>query len=705
MAQQCSKDSNYYSITYNGTNSNFISEGFGTSGNEVVALGQYSAFGGFVSKFTSDGSVIFSNEYNPDYPFTNYLQYPWYNNTKMQGMFLASDSTYYVFGYSFEHGRTVSGGEDPPSHWVGLLWHIDKFGNLINARYFGNWRTDYRLGTAMQMSNGNIVVYLRSFFFPYQSKVICINSKDDFVWVAPLTTTALYHELTEANCVMTQLKNGNIVIADEMQRDLDDTLIYPFTPPIIIRAPLKYFSLVEINGKTGAVIWNRSFQCPMQTGTNIPQDFIPQIKSITELPDGKLSLCADMYLADDSMIFYKHYSFSKRAVNFITNEYGYFLKMVSYRTQNNACSLDDVWTTGNNGEQILLVKDAANQNFSLFQIDAAGQVQWTKSYKNISGGDDSRGTLVPKANQKGFFIFQTKPYVANFHLNITNAIGNIPCTQSSETIIAEDQPWPWFVEKVSFKDLPANIDFRYSPFSIATKPHPLYRQEDCSYQYICCKDVIDSLNPHNISLCETDSYTLPDNTIVKESGTYYINLKTQAGCDSIVYYNIKKVKSPDALTTSPDTCLSNAASIVLRAAGGYDRYEWNGIPTNDSLFTVNRTGDYTVKVSNVCGSKTDTIHVYDQCLFPIYFPTAFTPNGDGLNDLLRFPRANKNRLVRLSIYNRWGQLVFYTETPTTGWDGKVQGQIQPAGVYVYFLEMKSFSGEKINQKGTVVLIR
>ena len=111
------------------------------------------------------------------------------------------------------------------------------------------------------------------------------------------------------------------------------------------------------------------------------------------------------------------------------------------------------------------------------------------------------------------------------------------------------------------------------------------------------------------------------------------------------------------------------------------------------------------KAANRCGSKTDTIIVYDGCEFPIYFPSAFTPNGDLLNDILKVPELNKNKLRRLTIYNRWGELIFSTTNPYDGWNGKVKGVLQPAGVYIYYLEMESLSGQRLNQKGTVVLIR
>jgi gliding motility-associated-like protein len=217
--------------------------------------------------------------------------------------------------------------------------------------------------------------------------------------------------------------------------------------------------------------------------------------------------------------------------------------------------------------------------------------------------------------------------------------------------------------------------------------------------------VIDSLHPHNISICPNQTYTLPDQTVVNKAGTYYLTLKTQKGCDSVVYYNIKMLKSPADLTTSPDTCLNGSPVIRLRALPGYEMYWWNNMPSTNTFSEVHAPGVYTVMVENLCGSKTDTIRVYDGCDLPVYFPNAFTPNGDNLNDILKLPSLNRYKLIRLKIFNRWGQMVFMTTRPNEGWDGKTGGRPQATGTYVYFLELESLSGKRSTSNGTVLLIR
>jgi gliding motility-associated-like protein len=342
----------------------------------------------------------------------------------------------------------------------------------------------------------------------------------------------------------------------------------------------------------------------------------------------------------------------------------------------------------------------------LFQIGPDNQVQWSRSYVNTLGSTNLTGVVLEKQEHKGYFIFQSDPDLVRFHLSVTDATGAMPCQPSPGLpVIAEEFPWSWFVNKVQFNRILLDVDFRISPFRFVTKPHPLEQQTTCQYQYACCTDFIDSLHPVAVSLCENETYTLPDRTLVKETGRYYATLKTQRGCDSILYFNVKVLKSPSLLTTSPDTCLNAASVIQLRALEGYDTYWWNNIPTDRPFTEVHTPGNYTVRVENKCGSKTDTIVVYASCQNPVYFPNAFTPNGDLLNDILKVPDLNKNKLRRLTIFNRWGQLVFSTTKPGSGWDGTMRGAPQPAGVYVYFLEMEDLSGQKIEQRGTLVLIR
>jgi gliding motility-associated-like protein len=89
----------------------------------------------------------------------------------------------------------------------------------------------------------------------------------------------------------------------------------------------------------------------------------------------------------------------------------------------------------------------------------------------------------------------------------------------------------------------------------------------------------------------------------------------------------------------------------------------------------------------------------------IYVPTAFTPNGDGLNDFAVVIPVGIKELKYFSIYSRWGELVFRTSDASKGWNGIYKGQQQDGNVFVWEVEAIDYKGNIIRRKGTIVLIR
>jgi gliding motility-associated-like protein len=89
-----------------------------------------------------------------------------------------------------------------------------------------------------------------------------------------------------------------------------------------------------------------------------------------------------------------------------------------------------------------------------------------------------------------------------------------------------------------------------------------------------------------------------------------------------------------------------------------------------------------------------------------WVPTAFTPNGDGQNDVF-FVHGEGISNFELGVYNRWGEIVFTTKDLLTGWNGKRQlgGEDLPEGAYVYYVKGKLSNGTVINNTGIVNLIR
>lgn len=88
----------------------------------------------------------------------------------------------------------------------------------------------------------------------------------------------------------------------------------------------------------------------------------------------------------------------------------------------------------------------------------------------------------------------------------------------------------------------------------------------------------------------------------------------------------------------------------------------------------------------------------------IYVPNAFTPNGDGKNDMI-YVHSQNIKTMNFSVYDQWGELLFTSTSLSTGWDGTFKGNREPVGVYVYYLTAETISGLKLNKKGTITLLR
>jgi gliding motility-associated-like protein len=190
------------------------------------------------------------------------------------------------------------------------------------------------------------------------------------------------------------------------------------------------------------------------------------------------------------------------------------------------------------------------------------------------------------------------------------------------------------------------------------------------------------------------------------SGTYYDTLVVQHGCLEIRTTNLV-VKPEIILTLGSDTCLKRGKTMELNAhVNGASDYTWQD-GTHNQIYTVTGPGEYRVKVKVGQCENEDAI-IIGQCpeLISISFPSAFTPNGDDINDLFG-PAGTNITNFHMIIYNRWGQLLFETSNPGQGWDGKSEGVYCEPGVYVYIATYKNPDNpaEEVKATGSFTLIR
>lgn len=197
----------------------------------------------------------------------------------------------------------------------------------------------------------------------------------------------------------------------------------------------------------------------------------------------------------------------------------------------------------------------------------------------------------------------------------------------------------------------------------------------------------------------------------------YVTATSTDGCvfkDSI-WIDVNMFTQNNVVASTSKTHVLNGEVVTLSAQPtGYSSYSWtptDGVVSPNSQTTeakVNGTTIYKVTVSDGFCAKSDTVIVFggdyacDKNF--VYLPNAFTPNGDGDNDVL-FVRSAIAQKVLLRIFNRWGQMVFETENQHVGWDGTFKGRPCDPDVYDYYLKVTCVGKEENIIKGNVTLIR
>ena len=185
-----------------------------------------------------------------------------------------------------------------------------------------------------------------------------------------------------------------------------------------------------------------------------------------------------------------------------------------------------------------------------------------------------------------------------------------------------------------------------------------------------------------------------------KTGIYIDTLRSLAVCDSIRTIDLTVLLKPRP-RLGVDTILCSGDSLKL-SPGQFSSYIWQDGSTQNELI-IKKGGFYSVEVTNTCGTTRDEIFVKeDEC--EVFFPSAFTPNNDGLNDVFRMLNHYKVTDFHFSVYNRWGQLVYESKDPAKGWTGTVKGKIQATGIYVWQCKFKRKDVDRY-LKGTVTLIK
>lgn len=226
-----------------------------------------------------------------------------------------------------------------------------------------------------------------------------------------------------------------------------------------------------------------------------------------------------------------------------------------------------------------------------------------------------------------------------------------------------------------------------------------------TYQWTANPSITSGLNGASIT-------ALPQDTT-----TYEVLVTNAEGCSKTLSLTVNVV--PFALNieavSNPYTIdLGKTSQLNVTSGTGFT-YKWDPAGTlnqdniSNPVAKPTETTIYTASVTSpegCTGTDTTIVNVIiPECAEPFLFiPNAFTPNGDGHNDIL-YVRGNTIDEMELIIYNRWGEQVFRSTSQSFGWDGNFSGKVANSDVYGYYLRILCFDGNTFTKKGNISLLR
>ncbi|MDP4282837.1 MAG: PKD domain-containing protein [Bacteroidota bacterium] len=217
----------------------------------------------------------------------------------------------------------------------------------------------------------------------------------------------------------------------------------------------------------------------------------------------------------------------------------------------------------------------------------------------------------------------------------------------------------------------------------------------------------------------TPSFYLSDpniaNPIANPPSTirYIVSVSDTLGCTKSANDTVLVIVSPKLIANAGnDTSIVVNQPLQLNASGG-QTYLWspatglNNINIANPVAILQNNQQYVLKVSNDAGcSEKDTINITVYKVDAgLYIPNAFTPNGDGINDVFKPVTLGIKSLTYFRIFNRFGEKVFSTSQQNVGWDGTYKGKPMDQDVFVWIAEGIDYQNNKISKRGTVMLIR
>ncbi|MES2375194.1 MAG: gliding motility-associated C-terminal domain-containing protein [Bacteroidota bacterium] len=207
---------------------------------------------------------------------------------------------------------------------------------------------------------------------------------------------------------------------------------------------------------------------------------------------------------------------------------------------------------------------------------------------------------------------------------------------------------------------------------------------------------------------------LRDSTHVALSGTYYIQAFAENECKEAKPIHVK-LTAPTIKITDPEPArypeTVDLTRTFVKLPGNTCSYyaDVQGTIPLTNYTAIDKSGNYFVKVKSPFGCelvRTVRVTVLPPPPYAITAPNVFTPNNDGVNDFFALHIEGYVKFGNLDVFNRYGQLMYSTKSPTGFWDGNFKGKDLPTGTYYWiFNGLDTYYNTKIKESGSISIIR
>jgi gliding motility-associated-like protein len=386
----------------------------------------------------------------------------------------------------------------------------------------------------------------------------------------------------------------------------------------------------------------------------------------------------------------------------------------------------------------------------------SGTFIWTPTSGNIIGANTPNPLVFPKTTTTYTVSINDRGCVTSDSIRV-NVLDFIAVDAGRDTTICRG-------DEITLRPVTQGLSFRWSPAATLDNPNvrnPRATPTTTRTTYIVlanlgkCQDtdsVVVTTVPYPVSMVSPDtticfgdaaplrgsgdgnrfqwvpvtdlanSITLNPTARPRASTTYTLFMYDDKGCPKPGTSSVTVSVIPQIfINAGRDTSIVLGQALQINASSNAPINNWSpalGLSTTSGLnpVLILREQDinqgiefitYRISASSPegCNASDDLVVRVFSTGPSIFVPTAFTPNGDGLNDKIRPILAGIQKLEFFRIFNRYGQLVFQSTNPEGAWDGTLKGQKQPSGTFVFQVQATDYLGEVLKQSGTFNLIR